>query len=439
MGQDEAIRSMASRNTRISIDTAGGLERPLFSILVTLLVLSEMAFFALPMMPSALYGLCTYARKGLSCILVLMMLIVCQVSESKRNYVSKNSFYGFIGSTVAIEIAIGLIFVFSLFEYNQNISSLFKAYFYYFELLAVIPLSYYCLRFSGALYLCKLYIWLGSFLALYMLLQAQLYNSSGIMIMSTNAIDYAWKFGSVRLMDQSTVNALTALLSFGFALSTRNNIKMRIVYTVLGCISLFTIIVVVQTRAMLFALVISISLALFIQSKDIRLKLLVIVLLVLSSIILSGNISSFFNSFSETPQGTAVRLYGWEYYGRSAFNHLLWGIGLISPDSAVYSSVALGNGSFYPSDLGVLKFVGTFGILGALYYLFVVAQSIRITCLLRKKDSFFFVTCFMLLVYLLLSSVSLGFCDNVRIFYLPFMMALMISSINEESCESNNG
>lgn len=252
----------------------------------------------------------------------------------------------------------------------------------------MIPLAYFFIEKSGFDFFVNVFVICGAILCAFSIIQGYVYNS-GLSLMSTDVVVYNWKFGSVRLMDQSTMVVLTALIGFGVGLAPAQSRKRRVLFLCSAILAIWCVMFVVQTRAMQFALFASFALLIVLAFKDIRYKFFSIIMITLVFFLLSGSIDQFVSSFDETPQGTAVRLYGWSYYAESVIMHGIFGIGFLAPDSSLYTSIALGGGSFYPSDLGIMKFFGMVGILGVLYFgLFLVwgfssiqnAKKIEVIC-----------------------------------------------------------
>lgn len=192
-----------------------------------------------------------------------------------------------------------------------------------------------------------------------------------------------------------------------------------------------------QSRANLFAFVISSLMIICCGNVSMRRKILISILIfsVALAAIISGYVNQFFQSFSiegSLGSSTYIRISGWKYYFSQFLKNPFTGIGFAGPTQ--YFSLIHGNfnyyyqGSyhnFYYSDCGFVGQLAKMGMFAIIIYVWPIVHFIKIAYYaVKNKNKSIAGMTVGYVVFLIITSASLIVLDYERVIAWPVIIAL---------------
>lgn len=266
-----------------------------------------------------------------------------------------------------------------------------------------------------------------------LIIQHLVYLSSGVLIL--NAQDL-FTGGEVTVRDYGiriSIKAFgAAMILYNFYVFSsgkeKNNLFKRILSLIFFILGMVSLILVTQTRALTFAVLISIGIILLIShKKNTKIIAVVVVIAVIAILGYLGILNNFFISFSTTSTnskrlGTSIRIDAIKYYFSCFINNPIFGNGFAADN---YMSIEHGtSGQFYYTDVGVFGLLGEVGLFSIVFYIYPVARLIKIAIkVIKFKQGNKFSFYIGLITFLLLTSFSLIVTDKGRVLLFPIIIA----------------
>lgn len=277
----------------------------------------------------------------------------------------------------------------------------------------------------------KLIIYCADFAIIVILLQAIVYNLSGIFFLNRAYFSDLSSFISTRSFGIRLIGSylidFTAIISIGLIFSKEKYVPKNILISNIFLTFLYQILSA-QTRSMqlILGLVILISFQFF-NYKNSVIK---IIIRIITTIIIVYICFQFLNEIN----GSIMSRNDWSYYHRldemnflwSAFkNHPILGNGLIDENTltSVYGVNNLNGMNFnlYYSDVGVIGLLAQEGILGLSLYIWPLIYLLK-KAIVDLKNRAVYIAMF---VGILASMLNLSLFDNPRLMILPIYFAVL--------------
>lgn len=208
-------------------------------------------------------------------------------------------------------------------------------------------------------------------------------------LMSNSSRDMVRNYG-IRISLKSLGN-LMILYNFDIVFNKRKTEIGRKISFISLALGLYCLIVIQQTRSMLFIILCSIAIIMLFGAKRIRKKIIVLAIMVFgfAFFIQSGILSDFFSSFSTKASnanrlGTTIRLGAIAYYFECFLRNPLLGNGFSS--SLYYPEVQHSSSMlFYYVDVGIFGLLGEVGLMAIPLYVYPLVRITRNTFNLFKR------------------------------------------------------
>lgn len=396
-----------------------------------LLLLLQVNFFDLINTKNNFLGILNgYNQKNLISFLVVIYLIIFILkgrNNIQNNEIIKRNFNAFV---LSFELVILITLFFSSFVYNQSIVDTFINSFYFIILFLYFIYSSYFSNWLRWIRVIKMFSVFSFILSITKLIQSFCVMNYGIQILKlNNDVDYDTALsGNYVILNFTRIPSACDFVFFStFLLIVTITINKSFFNRWFSIIILTTnimyIILVGQTR--LYIAMISLMVGLYVVNVVNNkygsfgiFATIFIFLLLLYKIV--GKIIYYFMYGNELRAKSAfMRFYEMNYY-LELFKNNPW-IGLGFPDSKDYGFLLHGgNFSYYLDDVGIIGYIGRFGIIGCIPLFIFICTYIKQG--LRINNIFVFL---MFIVYIVGSFISLSLFDEPRIFYLPFLLLFL--------------
>ena len=261
--------------------------------------------------------------------------------------------------------------------------------------------------------------------------QVVMYRFSGAIFLTyyeNNLIDTStYRFFGPRLAIAG-MEIFLILYNF-YCVLNKDIIKVRPIGCLNVLLGIYYIIAINQTRAYMLIVLGCMFLMVLHQMKYKRsfivsLSIIIIGLLIIAdSGLIDVMIGSLFESTEWGGSDQGVRLGAITYYIEFFKSHPLFGFGFAEP--TVYKTIVQGPfGNFYANDVGIVGYLGNFGLAGIVVFGWFLFYCVSIISNIRKRQNFEIIGRFLsyVLVYIFASCLSLMIMDDGRILLLPLII-----------------
>ncbi|TLG80948.1 hypothetical protein [Vagococcus zengguangii] len=389
--------------------------------LITILIFIEINFFSVVKFPDVYYQIAGYKSKYLTtmiCLILLLLNILYYKMAEER--IKKNYFFSpllmFFSSLI-------IVFIFSYAVYNQSLIQTMKESYYLLIMLSTYFFVTYFSNRNELNYFVKLINWTSTIYALLLIFQIFIFKYKNILFLDFDVRtlgNIATKSYGIRLSRPSDFIMFSILISLiGIKLD-----RIRLLDICSLMIRVYFLIFISMTRMNIMISFILIIVSFVYSNKTSKkIKQLIInssifiTLILFSKKIYNFLLNYFFNGVRKSSGES--RLLEIDYYTNHIFFNGIFGRGFPSDDK--YFSLNHGpEGKYYISDIGVLGFFSVFGALGIVFYISTIYKFI----LLYLRTSSNKTILLLILLYFVLSSITLFFMDPQRTLYLAIIMAL---------------
>ncbi len=260
---------------------------------------------------------------------------------------------------------------------------------------------------------------------LILIMQSIAYSANGSIFLTY------FSSGSVQTRNDSIRIAMFSLgnimVYYNFYRIIKEQPKRRVTFNVVQFVlGLYCVIFIQQTRALIFACILSLAVMFLLHSENplSTLRNYAIVIVVFVILYSTGVISQYIDSFTGSEiKNTLVRQEAINYYLSYWVEHPLLGMGLSNNESLVHGT----SGTYYMSDVGLVGMMAKCGIFAFLLYLLILVRWIAIIIRLRKfsaesmKDSVLLVG---LLIYFFSPLYSLSFFNSAWSLTVPLSISI---------------
>lgn len=362
------------------------------------------------------YGVqATYISWGLA--LVLSLFIYKDIIGFQKKYLYLS---GFLCYVLISQI---IICIYSMYTYEEYIIDMFICAGSYFLLLFTYFLLIGMENYGAEKFLC----WFYYFSVVYMILQlinAGLKNKIGISFLTIDAVS---KTRYMR-MSVGSLYVVMMILIFWKIVSKESNWKNILIFVLGIVLELY----VDQTRMTQLSLFFAFLFMWIFQRKKTEIKLVqvLITIVFIVAFVALGLHQEIINSFSTDPSvnksasSTIARLNAIDYF-KGYFYDAPWvGMGWVRPRSDYLTLIFAGpNRAAFFDDLGFLGQIFRQGILGGVIYLLFIARLIFIEVKLPNCSKFKSLV-LGIVIYILVSAISLNCFDGQRILGTAFFIAI---------------
>ncbi|MFU7515532.1 O-antigen ligase family protein [Clostridium sp. HCS.1] len=408
----------------------------IYKLIILLILLLEARFFYLFKFPDIIDKYNTYHVKIIIFIITIVTIIFFLITRRYKYIKDKTLFSNNIILFLILVFFETILSYINYSQYGQTVmDTIWMSYYFYIILLYYI-LVYLDIKFNDDSYKRIITIF-SLILSIIFIVQSILYNSDGLLIvkiseLSLNGIES--RLGRIRLTYPSTIISFSIILSAGRILNKREEKKdlykiIDILNVILGCIY---IVYVSQTRALIVYIFISIIIMfIFRNGRNIK-RLLISFLLLVSVIIVILNLSitkEYINTFNDTDNSisTIARKGAIEYFIKKGSENIVFGSGFIgsNQDSELFYIARGEYGIYSTTDVGIIGYYSSFGILGLLLYISLILKLMKIIKkLIVTKRINYCIELIGMFIFLVFSSGTLIVMDKQRIILLPFILAI---------------
>lgn len=242
------------------------------------------------------------------------------------------------------------------------------------------------------------------------------------------------RFGELRLLTGDFFTIFAPITALAIFLASKKRIYlMACIYMIL------TVVVQGKTRAVVFGISITIITLLYL-SKSAKIKYLAIVsipillLMLLSPTIIQNSTTiqlakitlSDFTTLNQGKNNINIRLAGYSYYWREFLRSPVWGQGVWNAITADNNPQNMTGRGIYLSDVGFMSLLFQFGLMGAVWLLFVLKKCMQMIPSLKKDHVTLYFLTTGYLVFSLSAFVTLdSFLARRTIIYFALILALI--------------
>lgn len=365
-------------------------------------------------------------------VIVFIMINSKLISKSKGKF--------------SVQILIFLImcifeFILSKLNYNQSSTEILVTTLYYFVVLIYFIIVYYSNNDTNN-FIKNCFVWISLILSIILISQMIVYELFTIKFLTVD-IGERLRFGQVRLSEGGFFISLGIIISIGKMVNKKiKNYKVKLLYISTILLGGIYLILVSKTRGMIFSISITIILMLIITVKGIVNKLKVIAVIGLIGLVfVNSPIYQQYLDLSQVEKGsTDTRVEEVTYYLNETIQSPLFGTGIINatnPNDYAFNVVRGPNGSYFQDDVGIIGFANEFGMLGLIWYIWIIVSCFRILVEQFKDKSIFAIPENIgIFIFICLTSITLIVMDSVLLVYFPFVLYILESYSNEPSTDN---
>ena len=259
---------------------------------------------------------------------------------------------------------------------------------------------------------------------------------TGAGIASALALFTALRIGSAAFTSRNyRLTVASTILMIGFLLcaaefSVRKENRRKLALVLLLCVIHIIFLGKTRSRIVMSSLTI-IYVLLFQKIKNDRLRTFLRIATIFAGLafVALGDFSqySYENALAAQNWSLAIRYKAVWHYMEQFFKNPILGVGYaLTAKTESGLSMWKGTGTYYVTDVGVIGFLFVYGLVGAFW----LVKSVKtIWQQIETKDISYTeetrVCCRIIFTYMLITSMTLIFTDNERIFYLPLLLLLI--------------
>lgn len=390
-----------------------------------ILIVAYVKFFYLMKLPGTLG-----VRSNSIINIILSILMFVPMLLTRKPFLKSRLYWRYIVTFVSIGIV--EIFYTKLVYPDEPIINAFRAASPF-----LVILSYFifaaALNYNEEMFI-QMIVDIATLLAIICVFQAIIYGLSGIKIIKLYGFSYGEsqvivRNGRIRILGSDYVS-FVSFISMGLLYSDRYSSKLRRKAGVNVLLALVFDAFCTQTRAMLLAEVIVLTVVVFKLSKSKLFKTLMIFAVLVVCIISSSDIYQTLVDISLTitnriDYSLYHRVDEYSFYFQSFLKRPIFGVGLLTlnPQNRAYFYLFSKNGYYAYSDVGIVGILAHFGILGLLLYLYPVINTYKIWRTSKKTSSLDTLN-FCIFCGLIATMISLAIFDGERLMILPLYLAL---------------
>jgi O-antigen ligase len=334
----------------------------------------------------------------------------------------------------------GIEFIRSIVQYNQTFRNVFIVGNYFAIVLCYYIFTYYIKSSKHKNFLQVVTMIFTLILSCEFIVQFLLFKSKGIFL----NIPTLLKGTSLRITASEGLINIGIIIAFSYFFSKNNKHKLLSAFTLIA--GMADLIFVQKTRAALLIVVISCIILTAIKyiKKPIKLVAICTIIAIIFGIFTMSSFSSSdagsIYSFSTDDASYIIRQQEVNFYTNQIQQNPILGMGFLNSDSnAMTHYLATGiNDMFYRSDVGLIGFTDTFGLVGALWYillLIAVYKKIRVSIKDKDFNNYEVIGIF---VFIIFSSSTLIVMDVQRIIGLIILLSLVDLTYFKHKCLNIN-
>lgn len=362
---------------------------------------------------------------------VVMALTVLQFCQHDLEFVSGKRLLSKYIFPYLIAVFIAAMYTYTIYDYSiSDMLTSLSPYMYIFMAYPLVYVFQKCGSFN------KFIKWI-SYLVIVMLVIKMaswyLYNFRGITIFYNILFEYGdWILNGVQRV------SMGQLIGIGFPYFVSNGFseKGKWQYKVIAIVMILFSGIVADTRYNTIVMAVILYVTLYNSYNKPNKKMIMRCLLILLALfVLSSN---YFSSLVESFTSVSNYRYGSSAYRIASIQHYweimkekkaILGLGLLITSNKNALSIMNNNGTmlFYLEDIGILGGIIRFGVLSLLIYAPLIVMAVKTWVLCRKSSASIHIKNFIygMVIYLVMSCVSLNPFDFQRAYSIPFYIAIM--------------
>ena len=407
------------------------------SIVTLFFAFREALFYTIPFLISSYPYTVTYYNKKDLCILIFAAFLIIAIKRGGNLRVSKD---GFTLIAIFFILMVLISYIISVFAYpDEKISTLFNKYYFYLAIFLFFVLKYFLKKYPGYYeVMLKTIIIVGAGYAVFMIYSKIVYIKDGSYVFDAMVQYIQKRSGGLRLARAADYISFASVISFSVATKERIK-KKRIYYLCLTIIMFIAIVFVTKTRIYELAIIVACVFGYLCNEKNKNKKIWMLAAISCAGLMMLPVILTFFGTFTRAEDigGTLLRFSAYDYYLKHMFTNGVIGLGFTS--LANYDSILSGPYLTYNmSDAGYIGFIGAFGISGVIFLVLLLRKLytnwIKVDCKQFTENK-------ILIIYLLITSISVIFNDPQRSMLLPICLTIFeytyMTTVEKEKIQIN--
>lgn len=395
--------------------------------------------FAILLLEVQLFSLLPYAEKiqkynnPAQKYIIVIIIIATILVLNKRLFINKK--YLFHWNVIIFVVIYLEVITISLIKYNQTIRDLMINSSYCLVILAYFIFSYYLKDMKNLMKFKNIIIIMSTIISILYIIQSILYKSNKIFLL----IDLnSFRFESLRINQLAEFICLGAILAYSNLINNGEiKKKWRLIGLVAMIVNIYEIIFVAKIRALLLIIIFTFLIMTFIRFRKEK-KIIIaipIVILLLGVFYKSPIFNQYIELSSADDYSLYARSYEINYYMRQFYDNPIFGMGFMVSryigDENYY--IARGPlGIAHRSDVGIIGFINTFGIVGIIWYIHLLVKCLYyILKLFRKNEINKNIEVLGIFLFVILGSSTLIIMDPYRIIILPIFISIIDSVYNK--------
>ncbi|KRO00386.1 hypothetical protein [Companilactobacillus kimchiensis] len=384
---------------------------------------------------SFLNGWSSYSQKKLFLIFVFIYIFLRLILYNAHfnPKIMRRHFSPFI---IFLLISVVILIFGTLYKFDQTLFATILIAYYFFILLLYFPFSEYLNTWENWRYIIRRFIIFSSIVSIIKLVQSYILLHFGKLIFYLNTnFDYSTALqrnfnvlGFTRIASSVDFVAFSVFIMLIYK-AIKGAIFSKLKDNVILFFNVLFLICVGQSRGYLIIIVVIILSILLMRvlksvSKSIQIFFLVLILLI--AMVCVGILIDKVFFVGSRSISMSIRQYAYQYYLKNIFNNGWFAFGFARDD--LYGSLIHGqsinyNGQIISAnfdDVGIIGFLGKFGMLGVLNIIVFLWSSIQCFAESKYKQ-----LSFLTYIFLFGCWISLSPFDSQRIFYLPIILVFL--------------
>jgi len=364
---------------------------------------------------------------------ILLVLITLILFELLLAFILKKYKTYIFGNLVISFVLIWVVeFIYSKLLYEQNFMQVIKASNSYLLILLYFIFVYYLSQKGvSEKFLHKILVVSTIILSFLFIIQWNLYHKFGIFL----NIPFNVRFDELRITEGEGVINVGIVIAFALIFNKQVNKGLKIISILAAFIGLFELIFVQKTRLAIFCVLIGCFVVLLIKFHK-NVKSLVLLTIILTLVVIASINSSYYKNYISSADSTGFSYTARQqealFYLDQIKQHPLLSMGFIDPVKfdRSFQLVRGPQGYLFKSDVGIIGFVNTFGIIGFFWYLAFLYKTLKYLFVLWNSNLLNnYLELAGIWVFLFTSSFTLIIMDSQRIIALPVYLAILDGAV----------
>lgn len=406
-------------------------------VVIGIILFVDLKFYYIIPLPSVIEQLNNNHQK-IIIVLIVILVFSCFLFKliNLNNLIFKKSIFYFI-ILYLIELII------SWYRHNQGLMNVFISSNYYILLLSYFIFIYYLRKNSNNKAFKEKIININVFISVLFLLQYILIKFN-VKFLQIN-FEY-YRFGELRIYEAASMFVnLGVILALGNLLKLKRGKKNNCKSILCIILSLINIIIVAKGRMGLLIILCTMILMILYRYRKNAIKIFIAISIigVVGLLFIRTDVAQEYIKSSQIKDASITNRQGAiNMYVDQIKKNPIFGMGFIRDmDNSEAVLLLRGpKGSYTRTDVGIIGFTNTFGILGFAWYIYILIKFSYIILILHRKNVLNMnLELLGIFIMVILTSFTLIVMDSERILIMPIFMALLDYTVNKYKIKLKRG